>query len=91
MNNLRRDLVDLTTQRTARLEAAQAALDAGNQADYDSAMADVRDFNGRIQNIQDLITEQDRQIMAAPAPAGSAGWPEGSPSGPFSARASPRA
>ena len=28
MNNLRRDLVDLTTQRTARLEAAQAALDA---------------------------------------------------------------
>ena len=44
MNNLRRDLVDLTTQRTARLEAAQAALDAGNQADYDSAMADVRDF-----------------------------------------------
>ena len=71
MSNLRRDLVDLTTQRTARLEAAQAALDAGNQADYDSAMADVRDFNGRIQNIQDLITEQDRQIMAAPAPAGA--------------------
>ena len=71
MNNLRRDLVDLTTQRTARLEAAQAALDAGNQADYDSAMADVRDFNGRIQNIQDLITEQDRQIMAAPTPTGA--------------------
>lgn len=71
MNNLRRDLVDLTTQRTARLEAAQAALDAGNQADYDSAMADVRDFNGRIQNIQNLITEQDRQIMAAPAPTGA--------------------
>lgn len=71
MNNLRRDLVNLTTQRTARLEAAQAALDAGNQADYDSAMADVRDFNGRIQNIQDLITEQDRQIMAAPAPTGA--------------------
>lgn len=71
MNNLRRDLVDLTTQRTARLEAAQSALDAGNQADYESAMADVRDFNGRIQNIQDLITEQDRQILAAPAPTGA--------------------
>ena len=71
MSNLRRDLVDLTTQRTARLEAAQAALDAGNQADYDSAMADVRNFNGRIQNIQDLIAEQDRKIMAAPAPAGA--------------------
>lgn len=71
MSNLRRDLVDLTTQRTARLEAAQAALDAGNQADYDSAMADVRNFNGRIQNIQDLIAEQDRQILAAPAPSGA--------------------
>ena len=71
MSNLRRDLVDLTTQRTARLEAAQAALDAGNQADYDSAMADVRNFNGRIQSIQDLLAEQDRQIMAAPAPSGA--------------------
>ena len=71
MSNLRRNLVDLTTQRTARLEAAQAALDAGNQADYDSAMADVRNFNGRIQSIQDFIAEQDRQIMAAPAPSGA--------------------
>ena len=71
MSNLRRDLVDLTTQRTARLEAAQAALDAGNQADYDSAMADVRNFNGRIQSIQDLLAEQDRQITAAPAPSGA--------------------
>lgn len=71
MSNLRRDLVDLTTQRTARLEAAQAALDAGNQADYDSAMTDVRNFNDRIQNIQDLIAEQDREIMATPAPAGA--------------------
>lgn len=71
MNNLRRDLVDLTTQRTARLEAAQSALEAGNQADYESAMADVRGFNGRIQRIQDLITEQDRQILAAPAPTGA--------------------
>jgi len=71
MSNLRRDLVNLTTQRTARLEAAQAALDAGNQADYNSAMEDVRDFNGRIQNIQDLLQEQDRQIMAAPAPTGA--------------------
>lgn len=71
MNNLRRDLVDLTTQRTARLEAAQSALEAGNQADYESAMTDVRGFNGRIQRIQDLITEQDRQILAAPAPTGA--------------------
>lgn len=71
MNNLRRDLVDLTTQRTARLEAAQAALDAGNQADYASAMEDVKGFNGRIESIQALLAEQDRKILTAPAPTGA--------------------
>lgn len=65
MSNLRRDLADLTQQRTARLEAATAALEANNQADYESAMNDVRDFNGRIENIQNLIQEQDRQILPA--------------------------
>lgn len=71
MSNLRRDLVDLTTQRTARLEAAQAALEAGNQADYASAMEDVKGFNGRIENIQALLAEQDRKILTAPAPTGA--------------------
>lgn len=71
MSNLRRDLVDLTTQRTARLEAAQAALEAGNQADYASAMEDVKGFNGRIESIQALLAEQDRKILTAPAPTGA--------------------
>lgn len=33
MNDLRRTLNDKITQRTARLEAAEAALAAGNQTD----------------------------------------------------------
>lgn len=71
MSNLRRDLADLTQQRTARLEAATAALEANNQADYESAMNDVRDFNGRIENIQNLIQEQDRNILEAPPLSGA--------------------
>lgn len=71
MNNLRRDLVDLTTQRTAVWKPRRRLWMRATRRTYDSAMADVSDFNGRTQNIQDLITEQDRQIMAAPAPAGA--------------------
>lgn len=66
MHDLRRDLTDQITQRTARLQAAEAALAAGNQVDYDSAMADVSNFNGSIQNIQNLLAEQDKKILAAP-------------------------
>lgn len=68
MHDLRRDLNDQINQRTARLEAAEAALAAGNQTDYESAMADVSNLNGSIQNIQNLLAEQDRKILTAPAP-----------------------
>lgn len=68
MNDLRRTLNDKITQRTARLEAAEAALMAGNQTDYDSAMADVANFNGEIGQLQDLIREQDKKILTAPVP-----------------------
>lgn len=68
MNDLRRTLNDKITQRTVRLEAAEAALAAGNQTDYTSAMEDVARFNGEIGQLQDLIREQDKKILAAPAP-----------------------
>lgn len=68
MNDLRRTLNDKIAQRTARLEAAEAALTAGNQTDYDSAMEDVTNFNGEIGQLQNLIAEQDRKILPAPAP-----------------------
>lgn len=69
MHDLRRELTDQITQRTARLEAAEAALAAGNQTDYASAMEDVTNLNGSIQNIQNLLAEQDRKILTAPAPS----------------------
>lgn len=68
MNDLRRTLNDKIAQRTARLEAAEAALTAGNQTDYAAAMEDVTNFNGEIGQLQDLIAEQDRKILTAPVP-----------------------
>lgn len=68
MSDLRRDLNDQISQRTTRLEAAAAALEANNQADYTAAMEDVKNFNASIERLQDLIREQDKKILAAPAP-----------------------
>ena len=65
---MRRKLIDLTNQRAARLQAAEAALTGGNQTDYSSAMEDVTRLNGEIDQIQDLIREQDKKILSAPAP-----------------------
>ena len=59
---MRRKLNDLMVQRTACVADAEAALAAGNQADYESAMEKVRNLNTEIGRIQDLITEQGRQF-----------------------------
>lgn len=67
---LRRRLNDLIQQRAAQLNAAETALTAENHADYDSAMTQVNNLNTEIQRIQDLITEQDRQMLNSPAPRG---------------------
>lgn len=67
---MRRKLTDLANQRTAQLDAAQAALEANDQAAYDAAMEKVRNLNAEMQRIRDLIDEQDRQVLARqPAPA----------------------
>ena len=63
---MRRKLIDLMSQRTAQVEAAETALQAGNQEDYASAMERVRNMNTEIQRIQDLIAEQDRQFGQRP-------------------------
>ena len=62
--NLRERLIDLSNQRTTQLEAANTAMEAGNTADYDSAMEQVSNLNTEIQRVQNLITEQDRVIDA---------------------------
>ena len=61
---LRERLIDLCDQRTAALDAANAAMEAGNTADYDSAMQKVTNLNTEIQRVQNLITEQERVIDA---------------------------
>lgn len=62
--NPRERLIDLSNQRTTALEDANRAMEAGNTADYDSAMQRVSNLNTEIQRVQDLITEQERVIDA---------------------------
>lgn len=65
----KRELNDLMAQRASRLDAATAAYDAGDQASYSAAMEQVTNMNARIQQLQDLIREQERQPAAPPTPA----------------------
>ena len=65
---LKRKLIDLASARTAALAAAEAALTAGNQAEYDSRMIEVTNMNAEISRIQNLIAEQDRNLdIGAPS------------------------
>ncbi|HIT31677.1 MAG TPA: phage major capsid protein [Candidatus Enterenecus stercoripullorum] len=60
---MRRKLIELKQQRAAQLEAAETALKAGKQEDYNSSMEQVRNMNTEIKSIQDLIEEQDRKFL----------------------------
>lgn len=64
---LKRKLIDLTSQREAKLNAAQDALLADNQEEYRNRMDEVRNLNAEIDNVQALIAEQERNVIA-PAP-----------------------
>ena len=59
---MKRKLIALAADRTAALDAAQAALEADNREVYDSNMAKVKTINDEIKRTQDLIAEQERQI-----------------------------
>lgn len=59
---MKRKLIALAAERTAALNAAQAAIEANNQADYDSSMAKVTNLNAEIARVQNLIAEQERVI-----------------------------
>jgi len=67
---MRQRLIDLANQRTAQLAAAEAALAAGNHAEYTSAMEKVQNLNTEIQNIQNLLAEQERRVLEQPGPSG---------------------
>ena len=60
--NARRKYIQLVADRTTHLKAAEAALDAGNQADYEREMKAATDMNAEIEQLQALVNEQDRFI-----------------------------
>lgn len=62
---MKRKLIALAADRTAALNAAQAALEAENQTEYDSQMEKVKNINGQIEQVQNLIQEQGRSILTA--------------------------
>ncbi|MBQ7778383.1 MAG: phage major capsid protein [Oscillibacter sp.] len=68
---MRQRLIDLCNQRAAQIAAAEAALAAGNTADYDSAMTQIQNMNSEIDRIQNLLREQERQMANQPAPSGA--------------------
>ena len=65
MHNKKREMLDLVQLRQAHLTAAEKALTAGDQETYNREMAEATGFNGRIQAISDLLTEQDRFEVGA--------------------------
>lgn len=65
-------LYALKDERNQALEAADAALDAGNMEEYEAKMETVKGFNDKIENVEKLLREQER----------FAGQPDGTPGGP---------
>ena len=60
---MRRQLIDLKTQRTALLEGAEALLKEGKQEEYRAEMKKIRNMNAEIEDVEALVQEQDRQFM----------------------------
>lgn len=58
----KKKLIDLADQRAKALDAANAALEADDQAAYDSAMEQVHNLNAEIKKVQDLLAEQQRRL-----------------------------
>lgn len=68
---MKHKLYNLINQRAGLLKKAEDALDAGNKSDYQSLMEQIHNLNAEIKDVQALVDEQDRQMMAAPGPTGS--------------------
>ena len=68
---MKQKLYDLINRRAGLLQQAEAALEADNRTEYQSLMEQITNLNGEIQQVQALVAEQERQMLAAPAPTGS--------------------
>lgn len=60
MNKNKRKLMDLIAQRKEHIDAAQAALDSGNQETYNAEMANATGMNDEIARLQQLVDEAER-------------------------------
>ena len=65
-------LYTLKDARNQVLEAADAALDAGNMEEYEAKLAEVKGYNAQIESVEKLLQEQER---FAGQPAGTPGVP----------------
>ena len=68
---MKQKLYNLINQRASLLKKAEEALDAENKSEYQSLMEQIHNLNAEIKDVQALVDEQDRQMMAAPGPTGS--------------------
>lgn len=59
---MKRKLIALAADRKAALDAAQKALEANDQSVYSTEMEKVGNINSQIEQVQNLIREQERQI-----------------------------
>lgn len=69
--SIRRKLNDLLAQRAQHLDTATAAMNGGDQAGYEAAMAQATALNEQIQNLQTLVGEEDRFAGIGGTPAAS--------------------
>ncbi len=60
-------LYTLKDERNQALEAADAALDAGNLEEYEAKLAEVKGFNAQIEGVEKLLREQERFAGQEPA------------------------
>ena len=66
---MKKKLIDLAHQRAAAVDRADAALNAGDQGAYSSAMEEVHNLNAEIGRVKDLIAEQERRVLeSVPTP-----------------------
>lgn len=61
----RQNLINLAAERTQALNAAEAALTAGNTAEYDAQMERVSNMNTEMERYQRIVNEQQRRADAA--------------------------
>lgn len=60
---MKRKLIALANDRTAALNAAEAAYKAGNQAEYNSQMEKVANLDKEIETVKNFLQAQERQIL----------------------------